>query len=76
MNYQLYIDEANYIFDKLKECEEYGNMYYVHSKAINSTTQKLLETNELFVSSNTENDYTYICKQKNKNMALEQMPLI
>jgi len=75
MNSQLYVDEANYIFDKLKECEEYGNMYYVHSKSINIITQKLLETNELFVYNNTENDYTYVCKQQNKNIALEQMPL-
>jgi len=75
MNYQLYIDEAKYIFEKLKYCEDYGNMYYVHSKSINTYIQKLLEQNELFVYNNLEDDYTYICQQQNKDIALEQMSL-
>jgi len=75
MNHKIYIDEAKYIFEKLKECEDYGNMYYVHSKSINRFIQNLLEKNKLFVYNNLENDYTYVCQQTNKYTALEQMKL-
>ncbi len=59
----------------MKECEDYGNMYYVHSKSINRFIQNLLEKNKLFVYNNLENDYTYVCQQTNKYTALEQMKL-
>lgn len=66
-------DEAQYILDKLDICEKNDHLYYVHSKNIDKTVLALLEKDDIYVYKG--NDYIYVCRNNNKEMAIEQMPL-